>query len=1108
MPSLKERREMCPLRYRWQGEPDLRLESLTYDKAARWSILLLFVLAFCAGSATTFAADRAPLEYNRDIRPILAENCFACHGPDSAARKADLRLDKRDAAIEMGAITPNDPAASELVARINAKNPKQVMPPPATTKTLTLEQKDRLARWIADGAEYQPHWSLIAPKRPEPPPVKNAAWVRNPIDRFILAKLAQNALSPAPEADRRTLARRLSFDLTGLPPEPADVEAFVNDGAPDAYESFVSRLLDSLRWGEHRARYWLDAARYADTNGYHFDNYREAWAYRDWVIGAFNRNLRFDEFTIQQIAGDLLPHATLDQQVATGFNRCNMTTNEGGVIPEEYQVLYTRDRTETVSQVWMGTTAGCAVCHDHKFDPLTQREFYELAAFFNNTTQPVMDGNVQDTPPTVFVPNPEDRPRWNAIGTERSDLERQAAARKQAARAEFNKWLAGINSSALEKLIPKNGLHLAVATENESHRPIMGGRASVRADSAPGSDSASLSRGPAKGADGASPSQHASRSQHASSSRDLANSVAARSGDFEKDHPFSFGAWVKIPKSKMTGAVIARMNNERAYQGWDLWLEQGRPGTHIINSWPNDGLKVKSAAEIPANVWTHLFVTYDGSGRAAGVKVYIDGESQAMIIDVDKLSHSTRTEVPFTIGQRHSSDRLDGAMTEAVRIYDRVLSPREIGLLSGARLIAPLAHASPARRSNSEQERTYLWWLRQVDPASSKLRERLTALNAKRDAIKQRGTLAHVMHERSESAMAFLLFRGEYDKRRDPVKPHTPACLPAMPRDLPKDRLGLAQWLVRPEHPLTARVTVNRFWQDVFGTGLVRTSGDFGVSGELPTHPELLDWLAVEFRESGWDVKRLFRLMVESATYRQSASAPPEKREKDPGNRLLSSGPRFRMDGEVIRDAALSASGLLATRQGGPSVKPYQPEGVWEAVAMPESNTNRYERDRGERLYRRTVYTFWKRSAPPASLEVFNAPSREICTVRRERTDTPLQALVTLNDPQFVEAARALAEAALKQPVQKGDGGLLCVAPRIDYIVKRLVSRPLRTQEMTIAAASFSKLNAYYQSHPDQAAKLLAVGESKADPSIEPATLAAWTMLTNELLNLDEFLNK
>ena len=525
--------------------------------------------------------------------------------------------------------------------------------------------------------------------------------------------------------------------------------------------------MDTPQWGEHRARYWLDAARYADTNGYHFDNFREAWAFRDWVIGAFNRNLPFDRFTIEQLAGDLLPGSTLDQQVASGFNRCNATTNEGGSIPEEYKVFYTRDRTETVAQVWLGLTANCAVCHDHKFDPMTQREFYELSAFFNNTTQPIMDGNIKDTPPTVFVPAAADREHWRELSSERSVLQGQLDAFRQSARSDLTQWL---------------------------------------------------------------------------------------------------DARVKA--------------------------------------------KEKSSSKTP-------------------------------------------------------------------------LPPRRD-------LVRLIKH-----------------WLVRDAPANA-VRVRLANLQQEEAPLKKRGTMAHVMHESTEPAMAFLLYRGEYDKRRESVKPDTPNMLPPMPADLPRNRLGLAQWLVRPENPLTARVTVNRFWQEVFGTGLVRTTGDLGISGELPSHPELLDWLAIEFRESGWDVKHLFRLMVQSATYRQAATVTPEKREKDPQNRLLSRGPRFRMDGEMIRDAALFASGLLSGELGGPSVKPYQPEGVWEAVAMPESNTHFYRPDHGERLYRRSLYTFWKRAAPPASFEIFNAPSREVCTVRRERTNTPLQALVTLNDPQFVEAARSI----------------------------------------------------------------------------------------------------
>ncbi len=533
--------------HHWRGRCD-RLTYIARQKA--WSVtglraLLIAILPL--GQVPIRAADQPRLEYNRDVRPILAENCFACHGPDSAARKGDLRLDRRDEAIKAGAITPGDADGSELLARISSSDPKELMPPPVTTKKLTQDQRAVLQRWIADGARYQPHWSLIPPRRPELPPVQNKAWIRGPIDPFVLAKLEANGLRPAPEADRRTLARRLALDLTGLPPAPAVVEAFVKDPAPDAYETLVTRFLDSPQWGEHRGRYWLDSARYADTNGYHFDNFRESWAFRDWVINAFNRNLTFDRFTIEQLAGDLLPGSTLDQQVASGFNRCNATTNEGGVIPEEYQVLYTRDRTETVSQVWMGLTANCAVCHDHKFDPMSQREFYELSAFFNNTTQPTMDGNVKDTPPTVFVPDTADQSRWQTLSAELADVRNRLNGRNRSARAEFTKWLATADPKTLAAMIPGAGLQLAAID------PTATGDVPPQTGKSFGS---------------------------------------AESGNFEKDHAFSFGAWIKIPGPGLFGSVIARMDDRSNYRGWDMWLEGGRIATHLVHQWPQDALKV------------------------------------------------------------------------------------------------------------------------------------------------------------------------------------------------------------------------------------------------------------------------------------------------------------------------------------------------------------------------------------------------------------------------------------------------------------------------------------------------------------------------------------
>ena len=1042
--------------------------------------------AFVPGPALATDAVPAKIEYNRDVRPILSENCFACHGPDSASRKADLRLDKREPAIEAEAIVPGDVEASELVQRIITTDADEVMPPPKSKKTLTPAQKDLLRRWVASGAEYQPHWSLIAPVRPKPPAVRDEAWIKNPIDRFILAKLQERGLKPAPEADRRILARRLSLDLTGLPPDPKVVDGFVADPAPDAYEKLIERFQSSVEWGEHRGRYWLDAARYADTHGIHFDNYREMWTYREWVINAFNRNMPFDTFTIEQLAGDLLPNRTLDQQIASGFNRCNITTNEGGAIAEEYLVLYNRDRTETAAQVWLGMTAGCAVCHDHKFDPISQKEFYELAAFFNNTTQGAMDGNIKDTPPIVFVPVATDEERWTTISQRLAEAKRKAEERRKTVRAEFDKNLAAGSAASLAVQVPAEGL--------KAHAPLNEGK---------GSSVEWVEDGTARsidlGAEAAwKPGHVAEQALQVRKDDKLENADA---GDFDTSEGFSYGAWAQLSKDDLNGAVFARMDEGNDYRGWDLWLQGVRVGAHIIHKWPEDALKIVSKNPIKAGQWNHLFVTYDGSGKLAGLSIFINGQKQETTVEASSLKGTIRTKVPLKVAQRNRGDRINDLVIQDLRIYGRALPAEEVERLARSTRAAWLANKPADQRTDADKNELFAWWLPANDPESRTLARELASLQAEETAIKARGTIAHVMQERNEMATAFILFRGDYDKRKDPVKPRTPAALPPMPADLPANRLGLARWLLRPEHPLTARVTVNRFWQEVFGTGLVRTSGDFGVTGELPSHPELLDWLAVEFRETGWDVKRFFRLLLTSSAYRQSAVATAEKVEKDPSNRLLARGPRFRMDAEMVRDYALEASGLLVEKVGGPSVRPYQPEGVWEAVAMIGSNTRDYKPDSGEKLYRRGIYTFWKRAAPPASMDIFNAPSREVCTVRRERTNTPLQALVTLNDPQFVEAARRLAERTLKE-------GGTTTEDRLEFLAKRVLARPLRAEEISVVQASLHDLIDYYKDHPEDAGKLIALGESKADPALEASPLAAWTMLANELLNLDEVLNK
>jgi mono/diheme cytochrome c family protein len=1026
------------------------------------------------------------IEYNRDIRPILAENCFACHGPDSASRKGDLRLDQREAAVASAAIVEGQPAESAIIERIKSSDPDLVMPPPSAHKQITPAQFALLEKWIAAGAPYQPHWSYIAPEPQQPPEVKNQTWTKNPIDHFVLNRLESIGLAPAPEADRHTLARRAALDVTGLPPTPEMLDEFLGDTAPDAYEKYVERLLKSERWGEHRGRHWLDYARYADSHGIHFDNYREIWAYRDWVIQAFNQNMPFDQFTIEQLAGDLLPNPTLDQKIATGFNRCNITTNEGGVIPEEYAVLYTRDRLETTAAVWLGSTAGCAVCHDHKFDPLSLKETYSLAAFFNNTTQNPMDGNIKDTPPIIPVPLPEDRERWNLIDSEIGEAQNQLNMRRDAARADFQNWASTPDTlkqfrnyrapnDALAFHLPLDdgeGKSLHFATENQIRTILLDKdtrwQTGVLATKAWENQNESVPE---------------------------FNDV----GDFERDRPYSLALWVKLANPKQGGSILARMNDTDGYRGWDVWLEQGKIGTHLVNSWPENAIKSITRDALPPNQWNHVVINYNGSSKADGIQIFVNGVRQAVAPSNNTLTETIHTPVPLKIGQRHSGDKTPGTGVQDLRIYNRELNEQEIGLLARDARIAYLVQSS-ANRTDAENQELFDWYLTQKDEAFKTAQQKLLAVQNEKEEIRRRGTIAHIMVERAEEPIAFTLHRGEYDQRRDQVKPDVPAILPPMDPALPKNRLGLAKWLMTPENPLTARVTVNRFWQEVFGTGIVRTSGDFGISGELPINQELLDWLAVDFRTNGWDVKRLFYLMLTSAAYRQSAEVTDEKLVKDADNRLLSRGPRYRMDGEMVRDYALFVSGLMTPKIGGPSVKPYQPDGVWEAVAMIGSNTRDYRRDSGENLYRRSMYTFWKRSAPPASMDIFNAPSRETCTVRRDRTNTPLQALVTLNDPQFIEAARVLAAAVLEQGSE--------LESRLNFLSKRVLARTLTDEEKAIVRHSLDELVQHYQAQPNQAKELLKVGETAAKAELPEAELAAWTMIVNELLNLDEVLNK
>ena len=1076
----------------------------------------------------------AKLSFNETIQPILSENCYACHGPDSSSRKASLRLDRAEFAFapheKSGpAILPGKPDESPLIARIETTNLKERMPPAEAHKTLTPLEIAQLRRWIAEGAEYQEHWAFIAPVAKPPPAVsaKATPLVRNDVDRFIFARLEKENLTPSPEASRRALIRRVTLDLTGLLPTPAEVDAFVADKRPGAYDLVVSRLLASPRFGEHRARYWLDYVRYADTHGIHFDNYRAIWPYRDYVIRAFNANVPFDRFIREQLAGDLLPARTMDELAATGFMRNNMTTNEGGTVPEEVFVNQTRDRVEAFGATFLGLTTGCAACHDHKFDPFTQRDFYSLAAYLNNTAEKPWDSNIADPGPVLRLPTAETSAAAEVLLARRAELQEQLAARRARAHELIAAWLA---DGQRPQPVATDGLELRLKGDE--------GAGDTLHNSAPGAAIATFT------AD-TNPLIWGENSWLWPSLRmDILSRVKLGSvGDVDAGDKFSGGGWVMLrmkPGSSGTGngALLARMGDTEHHggAGWEIYQQNGKfvvslmapkpaapapepksetPNPNSPNSEtpdpksktpePQHGLSITTRSAYPRDEWTHVFFTYDGSRRHSGLKIYINGKPVATDARLNSLAatDSIRTDATTHLGRRDDFEPMRETRYQDIRFYRRTLTEAEVVRLPFEDVAAEIVARQPDVKQWTTDEDfvvTNRYFLGQVDADAMRLATAITGHTAALDALTKDGDATLIAVEKESPAYADLLKRGDYYARVGRVGPATPHFLPPLPQGAPVNRLGLAEWLLTPEQPLFARVTVNRMWQELFGRGLVETSGDFGITGAKPSHPELLDWLAVEFRTSGWDVKQFYRLLVTSATYRQTAVVTEERLAADPSNRLLSRGPRYRMDGEMLRDSALEASGLLVEKLGGPSVKPYQPAGLWEEVAMPESNTKSYAQDKGDGLYRRSVYTFWKRASMPPSMEAFDATSREVVCTRRARTDTPLQAFVTMNDPQWVEAARKLAERAVRAAPTTPE--------RLDFIASVTLGRPLAPREKELLVGSQTKFHEHFTNDAAAASDILLVGESPADPAIAPAELAEWTMVASQFLNLDEFLTK
>jgi hypothetical protein len=1050
------------------------LRRLSARLLAILTLLGLGVLVVVQPDAVATARGDAPkaaaIDFNRQVRPILAENCFACHGPDEKQRKAKLRLDTKEGAFSKlrgggFAIVPKNPGESVLFDRISSNDPAYHMPPPKSGKSLKPEQIAVLRQWIEQGAPWSSHWAFVPPKRPPLPKVGDASWPRNAIDAFILAKLEAAGLKPSPEADKATLIRRVTLDLTGLPPTPGEVDAFLADQSPRAYEKVVDRLLQSPRFGEHMARYWLDAARYGDTHGLHLDNYREIWPYRDWVIKAFNANMRFDRFIVEQLAGDLLPNPTLDQIVATGFNRCHVSTSEGGAIEEEVYVRNVVDQVDTNGNVFLGLSIGCARCHDHKFDPIRQKDYYQLFAFFNSIDGGALDGNSARPAPVVKVPTPKQLAQMRqqeqkvvalrqqitaAVAKVKYDDSADAKEPAQPPRADYV-WIDDALPAGA-KAISDGGVNGKWNFVGKPDHPVFSGDKSV---------------------------VRTSEGLGQLVFQEASPGLRVGEGDVLFAHVYLDPA--KPPKEVML-QWHSNTWRHRAYWGENLidWGKDNSPERHKSGTLPEKGKWVRlevEAAKVgltPGTVITGWAFTQHGG-----------------TVHWDKAGIVTRTP------QGH-------AVFDTLSAWLRVQqSTGGAGLPKDVQEIIKL---DAGKRSDTHKQRLRDYF---VEHAYSKTRATFAALHQRlAEAEKARGQLEQqlpttlVFKERAEPRTAHILKRGEYDQRGEQVGRDTPAFLPPLPADAPRNRLGLARGLIDPSNPLTARVAVNRFWQQLFGTGLVKTAEDFGTQGERPSHPELLDWLALQFQERGWDVKKTMKLLVMSATYRQSSRLTKDRLAKDPANRLLSRGSRFRLDAEMLRDQALAVSGLLVERVGGPSVKPPQPYGLWEAVGYTASNTANFVADKGcGKVHRRSLYTFWKRTAPPPQMNAFDAPSRESCTLRRERTNTPLQALLLLNEKQFVECARALAERAMREGGAKPE-------ERVAFLFRLATARRPDAKELNELLAAYKDHLGTYTRDPAAAKKLIAVGESKPDPKLNPSELAAWTMVANLVLNLDEVLNK
>jgi mono/diheme cytochrome c family protein len=1156
-----------------------------YTKLAFVSLLAALVLSAGVACRRTAARD---LDFNQDVQPILASRCFSCHGPDPEMRKAGLRLDLAEWALRKrpqhpDAIVPGHPEKSELVKRIESRDPHYLMPQVAQgeAKPMNAGEIATLREWIREGAVYRPHWAFEVPVRSSvPPPQTGAAWVKTPVDNFILAKLEKAGLHPSPEADRATLIRRVTLDLTGLLPTPGEVLAFVNDTSSDAYEHMVDGLLARPAFGEQRARYWLDYARYADTYGLHFDNSRDIWPYRDYVIRSFNANKPFDQFAMEQIAGDLLPMKTLDPLIGSGYVRLGVSSNEGGTIPEELRVNIARERTEAFGATFMGITVGCAVCHDHKFDPTTQHDFYALSAFFNNLDEKPFNDDRPVWAPVVRIPRAENQDAYNSVLAHRSELQGKFNAMRRNSHELIALWLASFKDAP--RAVEPNGLVLRLRLDEGSEEELK--------NSAPNANPATFHTTTLKGEWGETTWLWPDFRMRSST-----RVLLGQTGDYEEEQPFSSGGWFMFRSAPFHpgsfGTLLSKMDSTHHDRGWELSAEDGFVSVALANQMPKESIqkeqtkkstkkeqrqkqpeakepfhypspqdlskkdfapnkppeqkkaedeaakkgraqekkeeaeakakqystagppkdttrevaiRVSSVTPLPLDgAWKHIFFTYDGSGRASGVKIYVNGTAIPTRVLSDDLSRATiRTPAPMQLGWRDPEEHpAKEARYQDIRLYARALSADEVGRLPFEDYVAEIATHPGSEWTADQWHVMSEFYLNHVDSSCQAIQREMVTLDQQLDQLSTGGDLTQVSWEKPSLAYAHVLTRGVYTARTDRVAADTPHFLPPLLPGETHNRLALAKWIVSATNPLTARVTVNRMWYELFGTGIVETTEDFGIMGQRPTHPELLDWLAVEFRENGWNIKHMYKLMVMSAVYRQSAKSNPQQLAKDPRNLLLSHGPRFRMDAEMLRDIALQSSGLLVEGIGGPSEKPYQPANIWEEVSYPSSDTVHYVQEHGDALYRRSMYTYVKRMASPPSMDAFDAPMRDVVCTRRQRTDTPLQALATMNDVQWVESARVLAQRVIHEAGPNP-------RRRINRMSELLLAHDAAAPMAAALEISLQQMQQHYAQDPKAARSLVEMGEKKRDPSIPEAELAAWTIVASEMLNLDETLNK